>query len=92
MRSAKSKEVGGRGAVAGAVFAGEVEEVLVGGDRGEEVVGAGEGFEVEELGFDGGVAAFDGGVCVGVGVGVGGGLKRWVALRPVMVPWRPSLR
>jgi len=60
------EKVGGRVVAARAVFAREVEEVLVGGGGGEEVGRIAEGLEVEELRFDGGVAAFD----VGVGVGV----------------------
>ncbi len=55
---------------------------LAGGDGGEEVGWIAEGFEVEELGFDGGVAALD----VGVGVGRAGGLKWWVAPTPVRAP------
>jgi hypothetical protein len=52
---------------AGAVAAGEVEEVPAGGGGGEEVLWAVEGFEVEELTFDGGMGAFDIGVAVGSG-------------------------
>jgi hypothetical protein len=70
-RRAHGEEIG-RGEVgAGAVLAGEVEEVLVGGNGGDEGGGVGEVFEVEELGFDGGVAAFD----IGVGVRAGGRIE-----------------
>ncbi len=73
MRGALGEECG-RGAVtAGAVFTGEVEAVLVGGDGGEEERRAGEVLQVEALGLDGGVAAFD--VDVGVGVGAGGRIE-----------------
>ena len=71
MRGARGEEIGRSEIATGAVLAGEVEEVLVGGDGGEEVGGVAEGFQIEELGFDGGVAAFD----VGVGVRVGGGIE-----------------
>lgn len=68
VRGALGEEFGRSVITTGAVLAGEVEEGLVGGDGGEEVRGVAEGFQVEELGFDGGVAAFD----VGVGVGASG--------------------
>lgn len=67
VRGAFGEEIGRGGVAAGAVFAGEVEEVLVGGRGGEEVRGVVETFQIEELGFDRGVAAFD----IGIGVGVG---------------------
>ena len=64
---ARDEDVGWGAIATGAVLAGEVEEVLVGGDRVEEVGGPPEVLEVEELGLDGGVTALD----VGVGVGAG---------------------
>lgn len=69
--SAGGENLGRRAEATGAIFAGEVEEVLVGGDGGEEVGRAGEVFEIEELGLDGGVAAFD----IGIGIGTCGGIE-----------------
>jgi hypothetical protein len=67
-RRAHGEEIGRSEVGARAVFAGEVEEVLVGGGGGDEGGSVVEMFEVEEFGFDGGVAGFD----VGVGVWASG--------------------
>jgi hypothetical protein len=67
-RRAHGEEISRSEVGAGAVFACEVEEVLVGGCRGDVGGSVEEEFEVEELGFDGGVGAFD----VGVGVRASG--------------------
>ena len=78
MRGARDEEIGRGEIAAGAVLAGEVKKVLVGGDGGEEVGGVLEGFQIEELGLDGGVAAW--------ALGRAGGLKRWVAPTAVRAP------
>jgi hypothetical protein len=67
-RRAHGEEIGRSEVGTGAVFAGEVEEVLVGGGGGDEGGSVGKVFEVEEFGFDGCAAGFD----VGVGVGASG--------------------
>ena len=69
VRSVLGEKLGGSVIAEGAVLADEVAEDLVGGDGGQDVGRAAEVFQSEELGFDGGVAAFDIGVEGRVGTG-----------------------
>jgi hypothetical protein len=88
VRGARGEEIG-RGEVAAcAVFAGEVEAMLVGRESGEEVGGVGESLHVEELRHDGGVAGFD----VGVGAGMGGRIEAVGGTTAVRALRNPSSR